>query len=234
MKKIQLLGLALVAMLAFSAFAAMTASAETTLLAEWLIDGVGLTELVSVTTSGSILLINKAGLGGTPIVKCEGSFDGTVGPNGEDEITEVLSIGGVTIGNGAALTGTPLQCVTTNSTIGCGSAGSKAEVWVDNLPWHTNLELMEDGSFLDHLFGGGAGLEPGYDIHCVATATDNLCEGLATSLMTNTLEGDVKGEFIENSETATCTIGTGTLLTEAGKPGLETTLDGLTLAVSSE
>jgi hypothetical protein len=221
MKKINVFGLALVAMLVFSAFAAMSASAEITLLASWLIDGAEVLTLTSVETTGEITLVNKNFLG-TVEVLCNGSFDGTVGPNGEDEITEVLDLAGVKIGSGSALTAPSLDCT------GDAVCSGLVEVWPDNLPWLSNLFLMEDGTILDHLFAGTGGL-PGYDVKCISPNVDNLCEALATTLMTNGVS-DVTGKFILGSEVAPCTLGTGELVGE----GLTMTLNGKVLAVSSE
>jgi hypothetical protein len=219
MKKIHVFGFALVAMLVFSAFAAMSASAEITLLAEWLIDGNPVVTLTSVETTGEIELVNKNFLG-TVKVLCSGSFVGSVGPNGEDEITGVTDLNGVAIST-TPLTGAFVDCT------GDAICSGLVEVWPENLPWLTNLFLMEDGTFLDHLFAGTGGL-PGYDVHCISPSLDNLCEGLATTLMENT-PTDVTGKFILASEVATCTLGTGELAGE----GLTATLDGKVLAVSS-
>ncbi|MGH2911295.1 MAG: hypothetical protein ACRDJ3_02345 [Solirubrobacteraceae bacterium] len=230
MKRFHVLGLALFAVVVFSALFAVTASAEVTLLAEWLINGTGVTALTSVTITGNIVLVNKAGVGGTPRILCEGSFDGSVGPNGEDEITEILNTAGEPTST-TPLMGTPIDCVTLNATLGCGASGTLAEVWAENLPWLTNLELMESGTFLDHLYKVEGGLQPGYDVHCTGSGTDNLCEALATALMENMpTENDVLGIFQLGSEVAPCTIGTGELEAE----GLLTTLSGLPIAVSSE
>jgi hypothetical protein len=220
MKKLQLFGLAMVAMLAFSAFAAMSASAETTLLAEWLIGGAAVPTLTSVETTGTIELVNKNFLG-TAKVLCEGAFDGSVGPNGEDEITEVLQAG---VSQGAVLVAPAIDCT------GDAICSGLVEVWAENLPWLSRLVLMENGTVLDELFEGTpAGTKPGYDVFCSNVSLNNLCENLATTLQEN-LATDVSGKFILGSEVATCTLGTGELAGE----GLTATLNGAILAVSSE
>ena len=220
MKKIQLFGLAMVAMLAFGAFAAMSASAETTLLAEWLVNGAAITTLTSVETTGSVELINKTFLG-TAKVLCEGAFDGSVGPNGEGEITEALQ-GGVS--QGAVLVAPAIDCT------GDAVCSGLVEVWAENLPWLSRLVLMEDGTILNEWFEGTpAGTKPAYDEFCSNVGINNLCEGLSTTVMKN-LASDVESTFILGSEVTTCNLGTG----ETAGSGLTATLNGTTVAVSSE
>lgn len=210
----------MVAMLLFSAFAAMSASAETTLLAEWLINGAAITTLISAETPGSIELVNKTILGNV-LVLCTGAFDGSIGPNGENEITEALQNG---VSQGAVLMAPPIDCE------GDAICSGLVEVWAENLPWLGLLQLMEDGSILNHLYEGSpAGKFPGYDVFCPNISLENLCEALATTLMENAMT-DVIGLFILGSEVTACTMGTGELAGE----GLTMTLDGTTLAVSSE
>jgi hypothetical protein len=163
MRKLHVVMLALVAVFAFSAVAAATASAEATLLAEWLIGGAGVTTLTSTTTTvGKIELEDKSFGAG---VECEGIFDGSVGPNGEDETTEVLSKAGVAVTLAAPLTLTT-GCKITK---GCESAAG-VEVAPEELPWHTLLYLVEATSkFRDLVF------KAGYSVKCrilFVTSTD--------------------------------------------------------------
>jgi hypothetical protein len=210
----------MVAVLLFSAFAAMSASAETTLLAEWLIAGAAITALTSVETSGSIEVVNKTILGTVKIL-CEGSHDGSVGPNGEGEITEILQAG---VSQGAVLVAPAIDCT------GDAVCSGLVEVWAENLPWLTKLILMENGTILNELFEGTpAGTKPAYDLFCANVSISNLCEGSASTLMENGAT-DVIGKFILGSEIATCTTGTG----ERAGEGLTATLNGTVLAVSSE
>src|ERR1700722_14966934 len=103
MKKIQILGVALLALFALSAVVASLASAETTLLAEWLSAGASIGAAVASKSTGTITLEDtKLGIG----VLCTGSFDGTVGPHGAATVTEVLNAGGTKI----ELAGTLLTC----------------------------------------------------------------------------------------------------------------------------
>ncbi len=93
MKRHHILGLALLAVFALSAVMAVSASAVVTLLAEWLDSGKKIDVLTPVTTEGEFLFEDtKVVIIGKVAVKCMYKFVGSVGPNGEDEITEVLNI----------------------------------------------------------------------------------------------------------------------------------------------
>jgi hypothetical protein len=165
-KKLQAVMLALVAAFVFSALLAEVASAETTLLAEWLANGAEITTNLNSQTSGSLLLEDTSTIAGSSAVKCSAILDGTIGANGADEITKVLNLKGEEIGalGGLALlgegAGTDCQTVT-----GCaeGSAASPIEVWPVGLPWKTELFLMENGEFLDLV----SATEVGYEILCL-------------------------------------------------------------------
>jgi hypothetical protein len=148
MKKLHVVMLALVAMFALTAMLASTASAEVTLLAEWLVSGAGVTTLTSVFTLGKILLEDKT-FGAA--VECEGTFDGSVGPSGEDETTELLNEAGGPVNSGAPLTVANGGCKYVS---GC-STSAPAEIYALGFPWHTLLYLVESTSkFRDFLFKG--------------------------------------------------------------------------------
>jgi hypothetical protein len=177
MRKLQIV-LVLFAVLAFSVVATVSASAETTLLAEWLFNGAAVTALLPVEMAGEFLLaLLILGVEALDIL-CSAIFDGSVGPNGEDEITKVLNLVKEEIGS--ELVGLPLECVV-DLDMGneCGGVGTIADVWPDDLPWHTQLDLMESGVILDHF------LEIGFHIFCLTTLFEELCLGLTSSTMTN-------------------------------------------------
>ena len=94
MRKFNVIGLALFAAFAFSAFAASSAFAEVHL---WLISGADVLTLTLVQIEGELLLSDTKTAFGEVDVLCSGILDGTVGPEGEDEITEVLTLGGVLV-----------------------------------------------------------------------------------------------------------------------------------------
>jgi hypothetical protein len=133
MRKIQILGIALVAMFAFSAIVASMASAETTLLAEWLKSGAAITATTATTSTGTILLEDASANVG---VECGGEFVGTVGPDGEDSTTAVLAPGG---GNAITL-GNLLKCTAFKR---CESSTTDVLVAPEGLPWATLLQLDE-------------------------------------------------------------------------------------------
>jgi hypothetical protein len=139
MKKLHVVMLSLVALFAFSAVVA-NASAETTLLAEWLVGGSPVGTLTVTEGTGKLILEDaKIKLA----MECEGILDGSVGANGEDEVTEILIPGSPpTIASLAK----PITCK------GIGGCGAPAEAAPENLPWHTLLFLTESGSFRDAVF----------------------------------------------------------------------------------
>jgi hypothetical protein len=136
--------LALVAVVAFGAIVA-SASAETTLLAEWLVNGQGFMALTSSEAPGELNLENtNTGI----IVHCSVKEDGSIGPSGEGEDTEILTPGGVAITLAAQLLCTNIK--------NC----EKPEFSPVSLPWHYVLFLMESGSFLYMV------MKSGYELTC--------------------------------------------------------------------
>lgn len=176
MKRIYVLGLAVVAVVALSALVASTASAAVTfLLAEWLIGGEKLEAALAVEQTGELTLINTNG-GGDGLrveILCSGTLDGTVGPASADEITELLNLAKEAISL-TALTGLALEC--TNS-----KDCTEPLVWAEELPWKTELELMEDGGasfFVDLLINGR------YYAECLVLgiSMNELCEAPTTAV----------------------------------------------------
>jgi hypothetical protein len=196
MKKLHVLGVVLAAVFAFGALTAASASATVVfLLAEWLKGGVAVTttELVDseagpngVTLRETVLFIKIA-------VNCSGIFDGSIGPNGADEITELL-----TLGEGAIPT-TPLV----EPGLVCTNVENCPEplVWLDNLPWLTLAELMEEGTesfFVDLILPTVVGNNPGYHVDCM-NGTNDLCTAAeAITQLTNEANGTVDGVFSES------------------------------------
>jgi hypothetical protein len=227
MRKLQIMGLALFAMFAFGSVLVTSAFAEEAL---WLEDGKDITVATSADTEGLILLTNLTILGNVEI-DCEGLFDGTVGPGMEDEITQILSSAGVLIGTN--LTGTALNCTVENN--GLCNLNELAELWGDNLPWKSLIELMAvapPAEFLDLLFGP-AGKEPGYELRC--NGITNLCEGNTSTGVTSTVGGDVTMEFneaapISSEKSKFCESGTGDVF----GTGLILLSSGKMLTVSSD
>jgi hypothetical protein len=124
--------LALVAVVAFGAIVA-SASAETTLLAEWLVNGQGFLALTSSERRGVLLVANgRTGI----VVLCSVKEDGSIGPSGEEETTELLTTAGVAITLAA-----PVLCINDKN---C----EKPEYSPLALPWRKLLFLTGSGKFL--------------------------------------------------------------------------------------
>jgi hypothetical protein len=194
MKKLHVLGVALAALFAFGALTAASASAVTFLLAEWLKAGVGITttELVDSESGEGGVLLEETILGIKIAAVCSGIFDGSIGPNGADEITELLTLPVSTLVSSTALVEPGLLCEPEQN---C----PEPLVWLDNLPWLTLAELMEDEGqsfFVDLIMSSGVG-DPGYYVDCM-NGTHDLCESKeAISKLTNEGNGTVHGEFSE-------------------------------------
>ncbi len=166
MRKIQPLSVALVAVFAVGMFSAASASAAvTTLLAEWLVNGTAVTEAQSFNseTVGTLLFEDtKTPLGASDII-CSYKFLGTIGFDGLDVISEILTLTGLAISK-VGLSGEALACETV-------SVCEEALIWVINLPWNTLLVLIEDGTekfFADYIENSGAG-NPGWEVECMKT-----------------------------------------------------------------
>jgi len=192
MKKIHVLGVALVAMLAFGVVGAVSASATTL---EWLANNVAIGTPLASETTGSLTLGSTNGLGLKieAVVLCVGAFDGTVGPTVEDTINTVLNV------NGQAVA---LSCASVKTCEG------NSEVKAVDLPWLSRLEKMSAiPTMLDVLESGGKG-NPGWSVSCktaLGTVTET-CTGVQGSSLKNTKTGEVEGKF-EKELTAECSMG---------------------------
>lgn len=207
MRKIPIVGLALAAVLAFSAFSAAAAFAES----EWLVDGlpVAAGEKVHVEMTGTLVL-EDMGKGSPTTVECTGSGLGVVEAGGLDVQEEAVAS----------------SCKTLAGT--CGGPLAKAL----NLPWTTEIVLV-GGEFRD-LVTGGTGGEPGYEVTCFSIFHDACLGKTSTGLenMPSEVPPDVLSIFSATlSEAGNCTLGgageglvVGEILIQA--------LEGLSLAVS--
>ncbi len=240
MRKIQPLGVALVAMFTVGVFSAASASAAVvTLLAEWLVDGTAVTEAQSFNTEtvGTLLLgDSNTPLGAADFI-CSYKLHGTVGFDGLDVISEILNLSSVSISK-VGLSGEALACETV-------SVCEEALVWAINLPWNTLLKLIEDGTekfFGDYIENSGVG-NPGWEVECMKTILKPVDEctaeqGVMTLSLENTL---LLGGFFEaftelaGLKLATCTLGgeEGGVL-ETASPAEVLLEGGGTLSASSE
>ena len=219
MRKIQIV-LALVATFAFAAISAASASAEETLLAEWLVDGAALTGNVASVSEGELLLED---MGAGIDVLCSGKFVGTIGVDGADSITLVEDLEGKD---------NSLNC-TLSAKGTCEEAnGSKITVFPQKLPWTTKLVLMENGEFLDEITG-----EPGYLIECkiFGIKIDDTCTG-DTQTQEKNITGGVESNFSETetiTPTGNCTAGGAGLGLTVGS-NVTTSPNGLTISSAEE
>jgi hypothetical protein len=200
MRKFSFVGLALLAIFAFGALTAASASAAiSTLLAEWLWNGSTVNEELLVDVEGELLLEdNVAGID----VLCSGILDGWVNANGADLITSLLSLNAEEI-SGAELVGLALVCV---NQVGC----PEPLVWADKLPWPTLLELVVDGT--EEFFAILILEEPGWDVECMGLASE-LCSAPeaavhATNVGTEAVDAEFSEAFTElvGLKLALCTM----------------------------
>ena len=176
MRKIQVLGVALLALFAFGALTAVSASAANTyLLAEWLLSGVaiGASETDLVEVDGTLLLEDTKGILGSPVaVRCTGSLDGWVGPNSLDFTTEVLNAAEEEIST-TPLTGLALSCT---AETGC-ETNTAPPVYLLGLPWESEVELLEQPGettkrFMDLITTKANGGRLGWEIeNCLVLGT---------------------------------------------------------------
>jgi hypothetical protein len=172
-----------------------SASAETTLLAEWLLNGAPVTTLTSVEGSGEILwedIGNKAG------ITCSDIGDGSVGPNGEGEITEILTLAGV-----AVSLVTPTLCKKLAGSA-CEESATDIEAAPEKLPWRGSLVLSEAGTFLTELLEG----EAAYVVSCLVLGikvTDE-CSTTKSKFEVLNVTGGVEA-MGEGSPLANCSLG---------------------------
>ena len=168
MRKVQLLGLVLLALFAFGVF---TASAmATTLLDEWLVGGAAVTTELLVEVEDELLLEDsKVPIIGKVDILCSVIYDGWIGPNSLDYLSEVLNLSGVAL-SGTPLSGESIDC--TDQT-GC-ETNTPALIWFLGVPAWTESELLEQtgGPFFEDVTTPVNG-EFGYEI------TDCLILGIA-------------------------------------------------------
>jgi hypothetical protein len=230
MKKIYLIGSAALAVIALSAIMATSASA----LSQWLISGATVLTLTSVDVEGALTLTTLVLGIDVALVECAATIDGTVGPAGENEETELLNAAGELISK-TPLSGLPLSCTPLGGE--CPTTGI-AELWPLNLPWLSQIELMAQGTleWLVHLFGNGTA-EPGYEVVCLRSDgtvnSENTCTGLSSGALEMMAGPDplIIYSAAEETEKANCTV-TGVGSGDLEGTGLLATLDGLEISWS--
>jgi hypothetical protein len=182
-KKHHIFGLALLALFAFSAIMAVSASAETTLLAEWLIKEKAIEELTSVEMSGEILY-EDTGVKGH--VVCSGVYDGSVGFSGEAEITEVLTLEGSVVSLSS-----PQLCKSASGSA-CEENATDIEISPEKLPWHVLMYLKENGSFSADVVSEAEHVVTCLDLGLKITDTCKVT-GATGEVMNSTFSAEAKG-----------------------------------------
>ncbi len=210
MLRIQMIGLALVAAIAFGVIASASASAAvweecsehaTVLEFQDELCGVagppnnfGWTEITAaklVDSLGELLLEDTSTLLGASAVKCHGIDHGTVGPGDKDLISLIDAV----------------ECVPEKV---CKAPVTAKAI---NLPWNTLLETVE-GKIRDKITAEVAGKNIGWEVTCstiAGTMTDK-CESASTTtgMDNNTSAGDVTALFDAKSNKASCSLGNAT------------------------
>jgi hypothetical protein len=231
MKIYQRMVLSWVAILLVGCVAASAASAVTFLLAEWLAAGVAVTTAQATDEEGELQLEDTKVLGVPVNMKCSVIFDGSVTTNGEDHITELLTLAGVAAGE--PLVGPGITCTNT------ANCGGTPKAWAAKLPWKTVAELMIDGTetfFIDLIINSE------YEAECTVLGTkvtDNCASTELATELVNDPGGDVDVKFsdpfqeLAGLKLGTCTVGGAE---SAVIDGLATQLltSGTALTVSSE
>lgn len=128
----------LLSVVALAAMSAAPASAEETLLAEWLFNGESIGSSLASKWEGELNLEDtKVGVG----IKCSLIADGTLGKNGEGKITAILSLAGTEVSLSS-----PLLCKAHKT---CEENATDIELAPEKLPWATKLVKTESGSYLE-------------------------------------------------------------------------------------
>ena len=184
MKKLQILGVAIVAIFAFGVVSAGSAFALESVI---LVSGAKATKAEPVNSAniGSILFEDMTE---EIDVTCTTVTDtGTVGPGKEDHVTTV-------------------------TISGCSSSGCTGTPTVKavKLPWKTEV-VLSGSVYLDLILSGGSG-KPGYEVTCVKIISiKDTCEteNGTTILTESSTSGDLQAEFpevVSESEEAVCSF----------------------------
>jgi hypothetical protein len=214
MRKINVLGLGLLAVFVYGAIMASAAFAAP----EWLVEELAVTENLPAETEGElelVKLVSSTNPARLDTVKCSGILVGSIGPAGKDEITSVLTLGDGVIGKeteSGTLEGTALECLVTQSEGGFLDCllGSTALVWPANLPWKSQLELMESTGMILDVLTSATGPGPGYDAECTTVSGltgSELCAGPASAFVSNSVGTPMGVEgAADEKEEISCTL----------------------------
>jgi len=188
---IKILGLALFAAFAFSAFAAASAFA----VSEWLFNGapIGVGSELATHTVGTLVLdvLSATGTELLNVIDCSVLFEGTVGAGSVNLVLDVFDLLGNLI---EELEGTSLTCETLfdeggpNGEACSAEPGAESLLWADELrlgveplTWESLIEL-DVATFLDHFHHAA------FELRCLLLAgvtLESLCEGVTSGTLTN-------------------------------------------------
>jgi hypothetical protein len=213
MRKIYVLELTLVAVFAFSAFAASSAFA----ISKILFNGAEITANLGFEILGSVLL-QDLNAPGTPDILCTMIYDGTIEAGGELGLVEAMLMeGGELLNENGELNGAGndmIDCVSDN-----GTCSGEVLYTVLNLPWHIEVVLdVTKEAFLGDILEE-AGKIPTYDINCntILGLVEDSCSGLSSFRLQNTAGGLLShynalplssaDEWAAESEAWACSVG---------------------------
>lgn len=195
------------------------AEGEWVLMWEWLVDEARITELLSTETIGELTLkVENVPVLGTVEVLCSGILDGTISPEGMDEVTEVLTLAGV---NG------PILCI---NILNCPTPLAVAV----GLPYTTELGAAVEGKSLSDETSAA---EVGYEVTCMGIIGEPK-EKCTQPKVISTLEnmGAPDNDVlvtINEEKTGNChNAGANEGSIKTDEPSLLQVLEGLSLAVS--
>jgi hypothetical protein len=200
MRKIQIIGIAFVAVFTFSMVSVSGASAlslwdqctKTASVLEFTESNCtttgssptwGWEEITSLLTVESLPTLVFLFSGPTKL-DCEGSMDGSVGPGVEGEVTKILNLKGEEITEAK-----PVTCKVEEGSSICTEPATGSP---DNLPWLTLLQAT-GGDLLEE---DGKG-EPGWLILC-ANGLENLCSKKEATLETENLLAELEVDLTFN------------------------------------
>ncbi len=192
MSKVRIVCFALLAVVAFGAFGASSAMAET----RWLVEGKTFTGTLSAETEGELGMLFLAGPSNEILyaILCSFILAGTITNPGLDKVEDLLTLEMVQVGEG--LSGEFLHCVDGIEAGGVTDCKERAValVWVENINlsvgavWSTEL-LLEGTMFWDDFSSNSTGKFPGFEVECETLAgfiVLNVCEGNIRALLENT------------------------------------------------
>ena len=215
MKKINVVGFAMFAVLAFSVLSVATASAT-----QFLISGEPVLASTLVFVEGELLL-EDMGAAGSPDVLCSGVFDVDIVNSELAEILALLDLETLALLTPTGAVGTETDGLA--DMIDCAGQktceGSENLVTFSTFPWHIDLELMAGAGKLEFLLhfltvaeAGSPYGELGYTWICKTFIgnVEDTCTGLTSAMMENMpTEKDALAIFSSEaeSEAGICTVG---------------------------